>query len=200
MKTKSSCTNDIGHKCFRLPGKLFFSLIAAAAAGLSPPSAVLADDSNMAAASCFAPFLDQAFPMRWHEHFLMNPTTGVTTFVICPINFDNDEWGNTTSISSVRVNGGIMAGADPSDPLCFFTVNSGTNLNQPPFITGTDQTFTVSMPISRNGSNWNARLSNVQISAINAGAGNDKNAWAAAFFCKLPTGYSVSQTNVILPN
>jgi hypothetical protein len=69
--------------------------------GIYPGAPALADDTNISPSACEAPFLSQAERMRWHESYLMNPTTSVGTWVVCPINFDNDE----VPFSAIKIEG-----------------------------------------------------------------------------------------------
>jgi hypothetical protein len=111
--------------------------------GLFSPQSI-ANDVQVAPANCVAPYLDQAFPMRWHENYLMNPTSNIATWVICPMDLDVD----VLPVGFVAfVTGGIMSGASGELPSCFFTVNSAVNLLQPPFIPGPAAIYTLSMQV-----------------------------------------------------
>lgn len=85
---------------------------------LTGPGPVVADDINTAPTACVAPFLNQAFPMRWHENYLMNPLSGTRTWVICPLIHDNDEV-DFDPLFNVAITGGITPGANTGDrPVC----------------------------------------------------------------------------------
>lgn len=168
----------------------------------APP--VFANDVTVPPSMCVAPFLDQAFPMRWHEHFLMNPTSGSRTWVICPLTYDNDVVDWTTGVS-VRVTGGISPNVSLADvPVCYFTVADRTNLNQPPYITGPSKIYQQGLGTVANNpfpQVWQASGPNVPIASIRASIGTDPavsnaaamNDWSATVFCRLPPGYSISQ-------
>lgn len=157
--------------------------------GLFSPQSI-ANDVQVAPANCVAPYLDQAFPMRWHENYLMNPTSNIATWVICPMDLDDDTLPATFT---AVVGGGIMSGASGELPSCFFTVNSAVNLLQPPFIYGPAATYTLSMQVGT------LTPSPIWLAAVGANALDiyallsDPNLWAASIFCKLPPGYGISQ-------
>lgn len=165
-----------------------------------------ANDVNVPPSMCVAPFLDQAFPMRWHEHFLMNPSTGTRTWVICPLTFDNDvvTWEDPISI---RVTGAISSDSSLADvPQCFFTVADRLNLNQPPYVMGPARTYQQGLGTVTNNpipQIWQA-TSNTSIAAMRAAIGTDPgisngaaiNDWSSTVFCRLPPGYSLSQIAV----
>lgn len=157
--------------------------------GLFSPQSI-ANDVQVAPANCVAPYLDQAFPMRWHENYLMNPTSNIATWVICPMDLDVDVLPATFVAG---VSGGIMSGASGEIPSCFFTVNSAANLLQPPFIYGPAVTYTLSMQVDTLDPYpiWTAGIG---VSALDVYAFlSDPNLWAASIFCKLPPGYGISQ-------
>jgi hypothetical protein len=162
-------------------------------AGLFMPLSndVVANDVNIAPASCQAPFLNQAFPMRWHENYIMNPTSNPTaTWVICPIPFDNDTLPSTFGIA---VAGGIMGGASSDLPTCFVTAQNGFNLSQPPYISGPSFKLTSSMTVELLANDprvWygtrGIKRSDWETALVDLDGG------AASLFCKLPPGYSIS--------
>ncbi|MCG6984525.1 MAG: hypothetical protein LJE61_04865 [Thiocapsa sp.] len=61
--------------------------VACCTAMVSTPAAQA--DVNVPALECVAPFLNQAFPMRWHEHYLLNPLGNQATWVVCPLSFEH---------------------------------------------------------------------------------------------------------------
>ena len=152
---------------------------------------VQANDLNIPAASCVAPYLNQAFPMRWHENYLMNPAGNVDTWVVCPLEFDNDTFPLAFVVSVV---GARMAGAGSVLPTCFVSIYTSANLQQPPFITDSSNTkLTLAMssnPLLTYSSVWQAAR------AVNLSGAGDVIAFpdqvAASVFCKLPSGYSIS--------
>lgn len=172
----------------------------ALATALTGPAPVVADDINTAPAACVAPFLNQAFPMRWHENFLMNPLSGTRTWVICPLTYDNDVVDFDPNFS-VAITGGITPGANTGDrPVCYMTVNDRRNLFQPPYIFGQQRRYVgglntlINSPVSGA---WQANGS-VTIAALSSSIGiGNRNDWSASVFCRLPPGYSVSQIRSI---
>jgi hypothetical protein len=57
-------------------------------------------DINIGALDCQAPYLDQAEGLRWHEHYVINPENGVTTWVVCPIAFETNDLPNQFQIGA----------------------------------------------------------------------------------------------------
>jgi hypothetical protein len=168
-----------------------------------------ANDVNVPPSMCVAPFLDQAFPMRWHEHFLMNPSTGSRTWVICPLTFDNDvvTWSAPQPTVEIRVTGAISSDASLADvPQCFFTVADRLNLNQPPYVMGPARTYQQGLGTTTNNpipQIWQAAAI-TNIAAMRAAIGTNPgtpdagamNDWSSTVFCRLPPGYSLSQIAV----
>ena len=169
----------------------------AGSVAFSPSLPVHADDVNIHPSSCQAPYLDQAFPMRWHENYLMNPTSGVDTWVICPITFDNDDWTAGQSLD-LKIVGGVMSGASGSNPSCYFSVHDARNLNQPPFVSGPATTFTTAFSgITKSGSLWETATLTIPYDWIASALGTSKNDWGASIFCLLPVGHGISQMQLV---
>lgn len=153
-----------------------------------------ANDVNVAPSACQAPFLDQAFGLRWHESYLMNPASNVDTWVVCPVPIDNDTVPNEFAIGVI---GSHMAGASTELPSCFFMVTSAINTTQPPFRDGNNQRYSLALDTSNlNADLWGAAIDVVKSDV--EGAVGSPNLWATTVFCKLPHGYSISQ--VVLGN
>ncbi len=180
---------------FSMSGKLAPALAAVGLAMTLCGGAATADDVNVHPASCQAPFLDQAFPMRWHEYFIMNPTSGVDTWVICPVTFDNDEYSSGDSFD-INARGGVMSGASGDIPTCIFSVNDEENLDQPGFVSGTRRVYEQALSVTRSGSGWNGSTT-VDYDDIATAVVGNKNGWAMAVRCKLPIGHGVSQIALI---
>ncbi len=166
-------------------------LMALAASMLPAPSA--ADDLNIPAAACQAPYLDQAFPMRWHENYLMNPSWNRETWVICPMPFDNDALPVAFVVAAI---GSYMNDASPTAPACFVSVTASYNTTQPPFRSGNNYKYTQAMPTAfvPDEPLWVAETvidANVVASVI----GPDPDFWVSTVFCKLPSGYSITSLN-----
>ena len=104
-------------------------------AGISTiPAAKAAEWYSVPPSACVAPFLYQAFPMRWHEAYLMNPADNIPTYVICPVTTNAAELAGANY--SAQIYGAKMSGASSDTPQCFFGVTDQYNLSQPPYITG----------------------------------------------------------------
>jgi hypothetical protein len=169
--------------------------------GMTHTPMVMANDVTVPPAMCVAPFLDQAFPMRWHEHYLMNPPSGTTTYVICPLTYDNDVVTWNPEVNLVRVTGGFSPSANLADaPNCFFTVADRTNLSQVPYINGTGRTYQIGLATAINSpiaQTWQAQASNIPRTDIASATGsNNVNDWSATVFCRLPPGYGISNVFV----
>lgn len=100
-------------------------------AGMSIGSVAVAD-VQIGALACQAPYLHQAARLRWHEHYLLNPPTSETTWVVCPIAFDS-EFIPTDNEGGVRVGAfGVLA---PSrigvTPVCYANVVDLRNQHVP---------------------------------------------------------------------
>lgn len=159
---------------------------------LSQPA--VANDIQIAPSDCVAPYLGQAFPMRWHENYLMNPITNTTTWVICPVTFDVDV---LTPAFLAAVVGARQSGAGPELPSCFFTINSALNLSLPPFINGPAAKYTKSLPTSVSSTDSRIWLSVAAIDATQAvSAAGSPQFWAMSLFCKLPPGYGISELQI----
>ncbi len=152
-----------------------------------------ANDLNVHPASCVAPFLNQAFPMRWHENYLMNPANNRPTWVICPLNFDNDTSPITVGTSFiVEVIGRDMPGAEDTLPQCYFTLHSAFNLLLNPYADGasliaTDPLTTETLVIE-DATLWVAGGSGQR---PRPATGNE-NFELVSVFCRLPAGYAIS--------
>jgi hypothetical protein len=159
---------------------------------LAKPGIGIAGDVNVSPSSCQAPFLSQAQGMRWHENYVMNPSWGVNTWLVCPINFDND---TLPSAFVVGVIGSLMDGASSERPNCFFTVHTAVNTTQPPFRSGNDGVLT--WPLEFNMVDPTLWAAGRGISSVDvAGYLGDPDFWAMAVYCRLPVGYSISQVTI----
>jgi len=146
-------------------------------------------------AGCQAPFLSQAGPMRWHEHYLMNPASNISTFVICPLTFDDDLVTFTAGFGSfIDIAGAIQNGAASQSPVCFFAAAASDNLNLDPYITmgGGGRTFIQPLSTSLSFPLWES-VGTVSHDAIIAATGTPNPVyWNVALFCQLPPGYALS--------
>jgi len=161
-----------------------------AATLLTAPGVSFSDDLNVAASNCSAPFLDQAFPMRWHQNYLMNPSSNGATYVICPLSFDNDI---LPPLFDIGVIGSWMSGASSTAPSCFFTANAAFNTTQSPFRSGNNAIYKKFMPLAFLDSDdvWVAEAV-ISAADIAAAIGPSPNFWVASVFCNLSQGFSIS--------
>jgi hypothetical protein len=171
--------------------KLAFTLFVSALT----PSVALANNVTAAASTCVAPYLDQAVPMRWHENYLMNPSSNVATWVICPMTFTADE---LTPVFKAMATGAIMDDASIELPSCFFTINTAGNLMQPPFITDNADVYTRSMDTEDSAPSWRAVVE-VSTQDIVEAISPDPGVWAVSIFCRLPPGHSISMLRLCPP-
>jgi hypothetical protein len=156
------------------------------------PAAKAAVFYTVPPSACFAPFLNQAFQLRWHEAYLMNPLDSVATYVICPLSVDAFALGPNIGVG---VWGANMSGAVGS-PQCFFTATDQKNLSQPPYITGVMRRYGTALPTTIAGSLWQAvTASPITRGAIDTAIGLPTNAGTQvnAVFCLLPPGWGISQ-------
>jgi hypothetical protein len=167
--------------------------------GIYPGAPALADDTNISPSACEAPFLSQAERMRWHESYLMNPTSSVATWVVCPVTFDNDELASGSTLT-MRIQGTYMSGA-ASWPTCSFHATDAWNRYQAPYSTATpNYKYNQALALNTYLSNtvW-MRSGNVDMSAIEAAIGTDRDDWQFAVSCYLPPGISISQIELMGP-
>jgi hypothetical protein len=167
---------------------------------LNVSAPVKANDIIMAPAGCQAPFLDQARPMRWHEWYLMNPITNRTTWVICPLTYDEDvvSWpaGGSSSISVYGANQTGAAGA----PVCFFGAADRQNISLPPYIIappGSGRTLAQNLSTTLSPPTWRSTGSVSHDDIRSALGGTSAQNWGLTIFCQLPPGYAISGVNVI---
>jgi len=162
------------------------------------PQAV-ANDINMHPAGCQAPFLDQAFPMRWHELYLMNPASNRATWVICPTTWDGDEmtWP-AGGYTYVRIAGAIQSGASADAPLCFFGAADLDNLDLPPYINipGGKKSFIQNIATNKTPPRWFAQGGISNDAVRSALGGTSTTRWSVSLFCLLPPGHAISNIYV----
>jgi len=158
---------------------------------------VEANDLNMHPANCQAPFLDQAFPMRWHELYLMNPASNRATWVICPTTWDQDyvDWP-AGGFTSIRIAGAIQSGASADAPLCFFTAADLDNLDLPPYISipGGKKTFIQNLSTTKTPPTWRSTgyILHDSLRSALGGATTNATRWNVSLLCKLPPGHAIS--------
>jgi hypothetical protein len=162
--------------------------------GAITPAAVQANDIVTHPSNCRATFLNQAFPMRWHEHFLMNPASNQPTYVICPMTFDPDVVTfNNGGTFTVYVSGGIMSGASTDLPTCNFYAHSRFNLRQGIYIDRPPQaTYGEGLAVTTSGAFWSAQTNVTRTDVATALDTGSQYNWAVSAVCLLPPGYSLS--------
>lgn len=161
----------------------------------------VADQLSVHPASCQAPFLDQARPMRWHENYIMNPDTNQATYVICPISYNFGTSFSAGSTVSIAVYGAAQSTASSQAPQCFFSVAGADNLLLAPYINiqGGDRTFTQPLQTQLGFPQWLAQGSISSDSVANALQNTNPAFRNAAVFCLLPTGYGISTISINMP-
>lgn len=190
------CKKSLSAMLNAVPRRLLSTLLPATLlviAGVSTiPTAKAAAFYTVPPSACFAPFLNQAFQLRWHEAYLMNPLDSVATYVICPLTVDVANLGPNIGVG---VWGANMSGA-LSSPQCFFSVTDKDNLSQPPYITGVMRRYGTALPTTIAGSLWQAVTAPVVTrAAIDAAIGPPTSplTQANAVFCLLPPGWGISE-------
>ena len=160
------------------------------------PTAKAAEYYNAPPSSCVAPFLDQAFRMRWHESYLMNPSDSMLTWVICPI--EATPQNLTGSNYYVYIQGAKMDGASSDSPRCFLAITDRQNLSQPPYldVVGGKRKYITALNTNLSGTLWTAYpFSSITTSQVSNDIGGSTSPYtqAVTVFCSLPPGYSISQ-------
>ena len=190
------CNKSLSAMLDAVPRRLLSTLLPAALlviAGLSTiPTARAAAYYSVPPSACVAPFLNQAFQLRWHEAYLMNPLDSVATYVLCPLTVDVPDLAPNIAVG---VWGANMSGA-LSSPQCFFGATDQDNLSQPPYIAGVKRRYVTALPTTIAGSLWQAiSAPAITRTAIDTAIGAPTNAstQANAVWCLLPPGWGISQ-------
>lgn len=174
-----------------------FAVMTTGAALMVPNSA--SGDLNVPALACQAPFLDQAEPMRWHEHFLMNPPGNRTTWVVCPLPVETDVMNNTFTVGAF---GNFIPNAAGSEaPLCYVNIIDITNQHIQEFWENPGQMKVYQRLLdTQNPINtiWSvaSNLSVAEINArLNSPCANPPDCWGVSLNCKLPPGYGLNMVS-----
>jgi hypothetical protein len=165
------------------------------------PSVAVAD-LNQPALACQAPFLDQAEPMRWHEHYLMNPPTNRGTWVVCPLPIESD---NMTATFRIGAFGNFLPGnvtVPPGEfPTCIVNIIDITNQHLAGYINNPGQKRIYQAVLAtQNPQNtlWSAAspisIANV-VAAIGQTCQNPADCWGVSLNCYLPTGYALNMVS-----
>ena len=164
-------------------------------AGISTiPAAKAAEWYSVPPSACVAPFLYQAFPMRWHEAYLMNPADNIPNYVICPITTNAAELAGANY--SAQIYGAKMSGASSDTPQCFFGVTDQYNLQQPPYLFGNARRYITALNTLTSENFWVATPSvPITSAAVTAAISPPTSTFtqAMAMWCLLPPGYGISQ-------
>lgn len=152
-----------------------------------------ASDINVHPSNCVAPLLNQAFPMRWHEWYLMNPASNQATFVLCPMPYDGEVVPIVGQVAVIT--GSRMSGASNEPPLCFFTVVDRLNADLGEFGNlGNKRAFTVAMQTQEAFPLWAAVSPQISAAALaSAGVSGNPKDWSVATFCNMSPGFAITQ-------
>ncbi len=145
-------------------------------------------------ADCQAPFLSQAGPMRWHEHYLFNPKDNGVTYVVCPVTIDAFPADFSPGFSTyVFAAGAVGTGASTDVPQCFLAAAGRNNLAMDSFVDvpGGAQTFVAPLVTTPQPPRWSAAAF-VNNDAIRTATASDRFDRNHAIFCRLPPGYGIS--------
>jgi hypothetical protein len=164
-------------------------------------------DVNIGALACQAPFLSQAQNIRWHEHYMINPVTSETTWVVCPIAFETKDLPDTFYVGAFG-----NATVPGSNALCFANVVDLRNQNIPTFgfldNPGQDMIFQTIMstqnPANTLWSSWatltkagiNAAMMNPPATPIEPGGGKGPAYWTITINCRLSPGQALNMVSL----
>jgi hypothetical protein len=179
---------------------IMWATIAAVPAVFTP--GVASADLNVPALACQAPYLDQAEPMRWHEHYLMNPPGNRGTWVVCPLPIETDNMNTTFMIGAF---GNFVPGTQtipPGEfPSCYVNIIDLTNQHLDPFINNPGQARTYrKLLATQNPQNtlWSVQspLSMQEVvNAIGQTCPSPADCWGVSINCYLPTGYALNMAS-----
>lgn len=174
-------------------------LASAVGAAVLAPSVAVAD-LNQPALACQAPYLDQAEPMRWHEHYLMNPPTNRGTWVVCPLPIESN---NMTATFRIGAFGNFLPGnvtVPPGEfPRCYVNIVDLQNQDLTPYISNPGQRrIYTALLATQNPVNtlwWSASALSVQAVANAIGQTCGPDCWGVSVNCYLPTGYALGMVS-----
>lgn len=182
----------------KLHRSLVSTLVATAivAIGLVSHTGVARADTQVPALACQAPYLDQAFRLRWHEHYLHSEAGNPTTWVVCPITLETDNIGANFEVWVT----GIRESTASGFPLCFVNVVSLWNENAP-FYQNQARNYKAIYQLQELNTGrpalWvhSVRLSRAQVEA-DVGDGRDVNWYTFSINCRLPPQISMQMISV----
>lgn len=170
--------------------------LAVASFGLTP--GVATADLNVPALACQAPFLYQAEPMRWHEHYLMNPPGNQGTWVVCPLPIETLNMNNTFTIGAF---GNFISGQSNESPYCYLNIIDITNQHLQGFLENPGQMKIYQRLLStQNPINtlWRV-VSTVTVqevvNRIGQSCTNPADCWGVSLNCYLPTGHGLNMVS-----
>jgi hypothetical protein len=181
----------------------FYSLtlvgIVLALIGGAMPSRSVAQEMYLThPSSCVAPYLAQAELMRWHENFLLNPSSGVRTWVICPIDMYVSDFVVPQGNWLTQVFLQKSVDASPQAPLCYFTVHSVINQQWGGFISGPSHKYTTPLQNLTSGEITVAQTTVTPTEIFQAlGAGVESYPFHVSVFCRLDPGWGLSGVELI---
>jgi hypothetical protein len=162
---------------------------------LAPTGSALAD-LNVPGLACQAPYMDQAYPMRWHEHYLYNPENNQDTWVVCPVAFETSELPNPFIVSVF----GVFTQGARGFPVCYMNVVSLRNQHLNGILNNPGQRHIYTVQLTNRtpfGQLW-AADGQLDFATVTAGLNNggDPPLWTITVNCMLPPGHSVGMTSL----
>jgi hypothetical protein len=157
-------------------------------------------DINVPGLACQAPFLDQAFPMRWHEHYILNPRGNQTTWVVCPLSFESS---GVPQNFAVYVSGVKQPGTT-SFHRCYVNFIDIANQDIPGVVDNPGQNFvaTYLLPNSdQAGQRW-VSAQGFTIGGVTGDVGSacGPACWTISVNCELPGGFALQMVSLIGTN
>jgi hypothetical protein len=164
-------------------------------------------DVNIGALACQPPYLAQAQNLRWHEHYVVNPTGSITTWVVCPIAFDTIKLPATFNVGAFG--NSVIPG---TNALCYANVVDIRNQHIPTegFLDnpGQDMTYTKIMA-TKNPANtlWSSWLTVTQaeiaavmmdppVTPIDPTATEGPAYWTITINCRLQAGQALNMVSL----
>jgi hypothetical protein len=195
-------TSNLEPKMFKMKRVMTatWSIAAASMCAISAalmPNIVVAD-LNVPALACQAPYLDQAEPMRWHEHYLMNPPDNRGTWVVCPLPIETNNMNATFMLGAF---GNYIIGHTPEQAFCYLNVIDLANQHLEGFIPNPGQKKIYTRLLdTRNPQNtlWSVQSRVTMQEVVNAIGQTCQNAadcWGVSLNCYLPSGYGLNMVS-----
>lgn len=162
---------------------------------ICPANSVLAD-LNVPGLACQAPYLDQAFPMRWHEHYIYNPESNRGTWVVCPVAFETAELPNPFWVSVF----GVFTQGARGFPVCYMNVVSLRNQHLNGILENPGQKHIYTIQLTNetpSGQQWAAH-GQVNFNSVVSGLNNggDPPYWTITVNCMMPPGHAIGMVSL----